>query len=133
MPDPRPGQIGSHRIYTYADWAMFALRPDPLGQACPDLCRQDYLMACSDRIAKPELRSKQRAAVKAAGGRPFGKGDALVYLGVTLAPLPGTAVSPKVLGAALSALRTADVISMEQAMAAAVELSAQQCVRAPNS
>ena len=123
MAEARPGQISGARTGRYADWAMAELRPDPTGQADPDLCRQSYLMWCSDRFAKPEPRSKQRAAVKARGGRPVGTGKDLVYQGVTLAPMDGSAVPPDVLAAALVALRDAGLISAEQALDAAMRLA----------
>jgi hypothetical protein len=123
MAEVRPGQITSARMGRYADWAMAELRPDPMGQADPDLCRVSYLAWCSDRFAKPEPRSKQRAAVKAAGGRPVGIGKHLVYRGVTLAPPEGTSVPPDVLAASLIALRDAGLITPQQALDAAMRLA----------
>jgi hypothetical protein len=119
----RPAQIGSARMGSYSDWAAMELRPDPIGQADPDLCRQSYLMWCSDRILMPEPLSKQRGAILAFGGRWVGTGENLVYLGVVLAPVPGTRVPPAVTGAALVALRDAGVITGEQALKAAMDLA----------
>jgi hypothetical protein len=111
--------------YSYDDWAAQALTPDPGDSADPDLCRQDYLMSCSDRMLRPEPRSKQRGAVKKVGGRPMGTGSNLRYIEVALAPPTGglTAVPPKVVGASLSALRDAGLTTTEAAVSAFLDLT----------
>jgi hypothetical protein len=114
MADLRPGEISSKRMGLYKDWALGALVPG--GSCDPDLVRQDYLMWCSDRIAKPEARSKQRAAIVAAGGKPVGTGKNLVYQGVTLAPPEGTRIGPDEARAVLVSLYAAGLITAEEAL-----------------
>lgn len=114
--------------YSYDDWAAEALTPDPGGSADPNLCRQDYLMAASDRGLRWEPRSKQRGAVKKVGGRPVGVGAHLRYIGVVLAPPRPSWIScgtmpPKVVGESIAALRDAGLITPEQAIVAALDLT----------
>jgi hypothetical protein len=82
-------------------------------------------MECSDRGLRWEPRSKQRGAVKKVGGRPIGTGSNLRYIGVVLAPPTGSMgrVPPAVIGASLSALRDAGLITPEQAIVAALDLT----------
>jgi hypothetical protein len=117
--------------YSYDDWAAEALTPDPGGSADPDLCRQDYLMECSDRGLRWEPRSKQRGAVEKVGGRPIGTGSNLRYIGVVLAPPRPSWMSrgqmpPKVVGESIAALRDAGLITPEQAIVAALDLTKEE-------
>ena len=85
-------------------------------------------MAASDRGLRWEPRSKQRGAVKKVGGRPMGTGSNLRYIGVVLAPPVGSKdrVPPKVIGASISALRDAGMITPEQAIVAALDLTKEE-------
>lgn len=118
----RPGQISSTRMGTYADYTAARVVADPDAAADPDEIRADYVAWCSDRFAKPEPRSKQRAAMRDAGGTPKGTGDALRYLGLRLVgPIPDSgyrvalrAVGPRraqELRPALDALAAAGLIA----------------------
>lgn len=115
--------------YPYAEWAAIALIPDPMGVADPELCRQSYIMAASDRGLHWRPRSEQRAAVKAVGGAWVGRGEHLRYTGVVLvSEIPGSTapLPPKVIGASLSALRDAGLITNEQAIMAALDLTKEE-------
>jgi hypothetical protein len=115
--------------YPYSEWAATSLTPTPGGTADPDLCRQDYLMECSDRGMRWEERSKQRAAVKAVGAtvKGFESKGTLVYHDVTLVPLAGTRVSPEEAQKVLASLYAAGLVTdLTQLTAAAAELSKEQ-------
>ena len=118
MAEIRPAQITSKRMGAYADWAAGALWPEPGWVTDPDECRIDYLGWCSDRILKPEPRSKQRAAIKAAGGTVKGTGENLRYLDVRLVP-EGVEASPDLVVRALHGLHSAGLLTDLPALVAA--------------
>lgn len=70
---------------TYTAWAQERLVLVEGAELHPDRAREDYLLWHCDREAKREPRSKQRAAIRAAGGRCRGVKHELRYLDVALA------------------------------------------------
>lgn len=85
---------------SYAAWALTDLTTarDPLARLEPDAVRIAYIAACSDVGARPELRSKQRATVRDAGGQVRGRGDQLHYLGLRLRPIRDSGYRPSTRG-----------------------------------
>ena len=76
-------------VTTYTAWAAERLVLLEGHELHPDLVRADYIAWHVERKPRHEPRSKQRAAILAAGGRCLGVKDELRYLDVALAgPLP---------------------------------------------
>lgn len=69
---------------SYEQWITNRVVADPDAELDPDSARADYVAYCSDLGITKQPRSKQRAAARAAGGKPKGTGRALRYLGIRL-------------------------------------------------
>jgi hypothetical protein len=102
----------------YLAWAGQRLDLVPDAVLHPDDARVDYVGWCSDRMARPEPRSRQRAAVRAFGARCRGVGADLRYHGIELRPLvdsryrAGVGYLPSPPGEVLAGLRVLQAAGM---------------------
>ena len=80
----RPAELCIHKLLTYEEWADVRVAADPDSSVGFWEVRRLYLSDCGDYTRRPEVASKQRAAMRGRGAVVRGRGDGRRYLGARL-------------------------------------------------